>query len=337
MSLRKNSPLISVIIPVYKVEKYLDECVQSVLQQSFQDFEIILVDDGSPDQCPALCDAYAQRHNNIQVLHKENGGLSSARNAGLSIAQGDFILFLDSDDYWDDMDALAKLVSAMKDATDLVVFSFKKLVENTGNIISGNLENEPVTDFNTNEDCLAYLIHRGFFSVSAWTKLIRKELLLQNNILFREGATSEDIEWSGRVLLACKQVAYVNTDFYVYRQRDNSIVHSMSKESILCLKNNLIATIEAGKQALDPGSQMYAIYMAYASYQYATFFLCVHNIKGGKMYSEAKSMTKYIDILNYSKNHKVMLMRTVYKFFRLPGLWLAAKIYMRFFYNKVSL
>lgn len=90
--------MISVIVPVYKVEKYLDQCVASIVSQSFSDLEIILVDDGSPDNCPAMCDAWAKRDSRIRVIHKENGGLSDARNAGMAAAKGSFIGFVDSDD-----------------------------------------------------------------------------------------------------------------------------------------------------------------------------------------------------------------------------------------------
>ena len=93
------TPKISVIVPVYKVEAYLPRCVESLLSQTYKDFEIILVDDGSPDTCPAMCDAYAKKYSNIHVLHKENGGLSDARNAGVTIAKGEYVTFVDSDDY----------------------------------------------------------------------------------------------------------------------------------------------------------------------------------------------------------------------------------------------
>ena len=96
----------SIIVPVYKVEAYLPQCVASVLSQTFSDFELILIDDGSPDGCGALCDRYAREDSRIRVVHKKNGGLSSARNSGLRIASGEAIVFLDSDDYWDDPNAL---------------------------------------------------------------------------------------------------------------------------------------------------------------------------------------------------------------------------------------
>ena len=101
MTEQKKSPEISIIVPVYKVEKYLNECIDSILAQTFTDFELILVDDGSPDNCPALCDAAAEKDSRVRVIHKINGGVSTARNAGLAAAQGNWIGFVDPDDFVD--------------------------------------------------------------------------------------------------------------------------------------------------------------------------------------------------------------------------------------------
>ena len=117
----------SVIIPVFRVENYLRQCVDSVLNQTFNNFEIILVDDGSPDNSPAICDEYVQKDKRVHVIHKINGGLSSARNAGLTVAQGEYVLFLDSDDWWDDLEALAKIDIKLKGAnTDILIIGLKK-------------------------------------------------------------------------------------------------------------------------------------------------------------------------------------------------------------------
>ena len=104
---------VSFILPVYKVEKYLSECVESILAQTYSDFEILLVDDGSPDNCPALCDEWARVDNRIKALHKPNGGLSDARNYGLDHAQGDYVIFVDSDDFWVGKDCLGNLMNVV--------------------------------------------------------------------------------------------------------------------------------------------------------------------------------------------------------------------------------
>ena len=121
-----ETPLISIIIPVYKVEPYLRKCLDSVVQQTYRNLEIILVDDGSPDSCGAICDEYATKDERITVIHQENKGLSAARNAGLDIATGDYIQFVDSDD-WIEPDALATVLSIAEDHhVDIVCFGFNK-------------------------------------------------------------------------------------------------------------------------------------------------------------------------------------------------------------------
>ena len=104
---------VSFIVPIYNVEKYLSECVESILAQTYSDFEMLLVDDGSPDNCPALCDDWATKDSRIKTLHKPNGGLSDARNYGLDHAQGDYVVFVDSDDFWVEKDCLERLMNVV--------------------------------------------------------------------------------------------------------------------------------------------------------------------------------------------------------------------------------
>ena len=115
-------PLFSIIVPVYKAEKYISECVDSVLAQTFEDFELILADDGSPDRCPEICDEYAKKDSRIKVIHKNNGGASSARNSGIDAACGEYIIFLDSDDYWEGNYTLQRLAEKSKDGYDIIMF-----------------------------------------------------------------------------------------------------------------------------------------------------------------------------------------------------------------------
>ena len=125
MDVLKNK--ISVIIPVYNVEKYLKQCVDSVLQQTYQNIEVILVEDGSSDDCPRICDEYKKIDDRVVVVHQQNGGLSVARNTGISLMTGDYVMFLDSDDYWDDVDAVKRLVERVsKTNPDVLNYSYKK-------------------------------------------------------------------------------------------------------------------------------------------------------------------------------------------------------------------
>ena len=120
-------PVFSVVVPVYGVEEYLDRCVESILSQSFNDFELVLVDDGSPDNCPAMCDRYAEKDSRVKVLHKANGGLCSARNAGLTVATGEYIVPVDSDD-WIDRDALQRCGSISQMQSSLTRLKFSMII-----------------------------------------------------------------------------------------------------------------------------------------------------------------------------------------------------------------
>ena len=132
----KDNPLISVVIPIYKVEKYLCECVDSVINQTYTNLEIILVDDGSPDNCPAICDDYASKDSRIKVIHKENGGQSSARNAGIKIAKGEYISFIDSDDYVSPV-YIEQLYSTLKrSGAGLSCCTYSALPQKLSNIIT---------------------------------------------------------------------------------------------------------------------------------------------------------------------------------------------------------
>ena len=133
----------SIIIPCFKVEKYLSACVDSVLNQTFPDYEIILVDDGSPDRVPEICDEYAKKDNRIRVIHQKNGGLSRARNAGISAAKGEYLICIDSDDYIAKNDLLARVAEKTKSGTDVVLYGYQKLFESNNSLGGGDV---PILD-----------------------------------------------------------------------------------------------------------------------------------------------------------------------------------------------
>ena len=179
-----SKSLISVIVPIYNVEKYLERCVDSIVNQTYRNLEIILVDDGSPDNCPKMCDDFAKKDSRIRVVHKKNGGLSDARNSGMKIASGECIVFVDSDDYVD-CNMIAKMYDVMlKDDSDVVSCGVKWVDEN-GEVIS-----EPTVDKNeildTNEAMIEIIID-GKLKQHVWNKMYKTELI--QDILFKKGKT----------------------------------------------------------------------------------------------------------------------------------------------------
>lgn len=213
--------LISIIIPVYKVEKYLSRCVDSVLAQTYRNIEIILVDDGSPDKCPEICDEYAQRDGRITVIHKENGGLSDARNVGIEAARGAYVGFVDSDDYIHP-DMYKELYGALlEEKADVAVCGIEK-VECTDCQIK-SVENNNVRIYTGLQAVKNILVKESHVvSVVAWNKLYKKSLF--EGIRFPEGKLHEDEFTTYRIFYQCEKVVYVTGNYYYYFQRPDSIM-----------------------------------------------------------------------------------------------------------------
>ena len=211
---------ISVIIPVYNVEQYLNRCVESVVNQTYKNLEIILVDDGSPDNCPKMCDEWAKKDSRIKVIHKENGGLSSARNAGLDVATGDYISFLDSDDYFD-YNALETAYNYMiSEKADVVGFELKKLYEPYKLEALGR--DDGSVEVFTKDQLLKLFFSRSEASlVIVCTKLYKKDVI--KDLRFKEGKLHEDefilLEWINKT----NKFVLINKCLYFYFQRTNSI------------------------------------------------------------------------------------------------------------------
>lgn len=212
-------PKISVIVPVYKVELYLRRCVDSILSQTFKDFELLLVNDGSPDNCPYICDEYAKRDCRINVIHKNNGGLSSARNAGLDVAKGDYITFVDSDDWVAD-NYLEKLLDILVSTKSDISICNAWRVSNKHKKTEENLPSLPSTTFNSFE--LFWLVKKSsyIYTISC-AKLFKSSIL--TNIRFKEGVINEDEYFANDIYKQNIQVSILNDRLYYYYFRNDSI------------------------------------------------------------------------------------------------------------------
>lgn len=218
----KTDMRFSVIIPCYKVEQYLHQCVDSVLVQTYDDYEVILVDDGSPDGSPAICDEYGEKSDKVKVIHKPNGGLSDARNAGLDMAQGEYIMFLDSDDWWDDKEALSKIDAKIKETrADLVIFGMKKYFaqeDRYGDERIPCICND-VTSTLLNIQLVQRYMQSNIFVACACDKVVSRALIENDRQRFVKHQLSEDIEWCCKLLLKTPQIYILEEAFYVYRQQ----------------------------------------------------------------------------------------------------------------------
>lgn len=214
-----NLPLISVIVPIYKVEKYLCKCVDSLINQTYKNLEIILVDDGSPDNCPQICDDYSKKDSRIKVIHKENGGLSDARNAGMKIATGEYISFIDSDD-WVETQMIEKMFTCInKDKSD-VVSSGVKWVKDDGSLINDvTVDEDGILDTVTG---MKELLKDGLLKQHVWNKLYKASLI--SNIPYEKGKYHEDVFWSYQVFGIAEKTSVMKDSFYNYVQRKGSIM-----------------------------------------------------------------------------------------------------------------
>lgn len=245
-----DEPFFSIIIPVYKVEKYLNQCVDSVLFQIFEDYEIILVDDGSPDNCPLMCDEYSASNSRVKVIHKPNGGLSSARNAGLDIAKGKYIIFLDSDDYWCDCYFLEKLNSELKNGEiDIIIFGMKKYYQIDDKFGGERIPKLLDKDTSSNEKITYILMQNNEYVACAWDKVIKRSLIEKSGLRFVEGQLSEDIEWCAKLLLLKPAIKTMPECFYVYRQQNsNSITNNIGRRNLENICDIVTRYADIGKE-----------------------------------------------------------------------------------------
>lgn len=218
------SKLVSIIVPVYKVEQYLKRCMDSVLNQTYKNIEIILVDDGSPDNCPALCDEYAKIDSRVRVIHKENGGLSSARNVALDSVKGDYIFFVDSDD-WLALDTLEVLNEYLEKDYDMISFQRTYLTEEK--VVEKGEKNPKDMDVSQYIDA-SFLGRYDFFVT---TKIFKTEVF--NNVRFLEGRNYEDLEVMHRLFLNMKKV--VGLDYFLYyywKGNEGAITNTITMKNI---------------------------------------------------------------------------------------------------------
>ncbi len=228
----KNSikqPLVSIVVPVYKVpEQYLKKCIESTLRQTLKEIEILLVDDGSPDQCGAICESYASQDSRVRVLHKENGGLSSARNHGVRAAIGKWIMFVDGDDWIEPNMCQDMYITGEEKNVQLVMCGIMKDYGRSTTEYKFNLEDRKVYQ---GEECKwlqqQLLVYNGNIAV-AYSKLIRRELLINNNIfhdeVLRQGA--EGLEFNLRLFEKLESAVFINKPYYHYIYNENSISSS---------------------------------------------------------------------------------------------------------------
>lgn len=306
----------SIIIPVYNVEKYINQCVDSILQQRLDNIEIILVDDGSKDKSPLICDEYAKNYEFIKVIHKDNGGQSSARNAGIATSCGDYIMFLDSDDWWNPEVNVKKMLEYVAVHNDVDVFLFDSLDYCDQAYFKRNdhdnfcrINKESVDEFYQS------LIDNGNFEMHAATKILKAEVIKEHNLLFKEGYTGEDNEWMMRLLRVIKKVDIINEPLYIYRcDREGSITNTITSKNIKDMLSIVQSSIDfyATTDIIEV-LKLKEKELSFASYLWFTSLGLVYGLDNAdkKMLKPLFKSTKIV--CQYSTSKKTKLCNFVYK------------------------
>ena len=232
--------LISVIIPIYNVEKYLERCIDSILAQTYENLEIILVDDGSPDLCGLICDRYAHTDGRVRVIHKENAGVGMARNSGLDICTGDFIMFVDSDDYLSAEAVQALYERLLQDDSDMAIGKHTDVHED--GMKNGGFCSWMKDCVLTTQELVATTRTSKYLSLAPWGKLYKRHIF--ETIRYGTFLCGEDLMLYPSILNECKRISVVDREIYYYFQRDDSLVHQKSERA---KSDELIATINFAK------------------------------------------------------------------------------------------
>lgn len=297
--------LISIIIPVYKVEQYLRECVDSVLTQTYRNLEVILVDDGSPDGCPAICDEYVENDSRVKVIHKKNGGLSDARNVGIEMATGEYVVCLDSDDFWIGTDVLEKVVKELEYHPDILFFDRVTFCMNGQTIYPKDMQLSSINGKNRAE-ALTMLMQGGKFIVSACNKFLKTTLLKEHHVAFKKGIVSEDIDWTYQMMPYVQTMRGFDIPFYGYRRREGSITNSIGRKNL----DDLLSIIEHWSKDIQvKESDLQVKYQLLGYLNYQTFI--VMGLLQRLPTSEHKEFEQRIEklsfLLQYDVNKKTHL------------------------------
>ncbi|TYS69702.1 glycosyltransferase family 2 protein [Sutcliffiella horikoshii] len=266
------NPKISVIIPVYNTEQYLNYCVDSVLNQEYQNIEVILVNDGSTDKSADICDKYQKVDERVKVIHQSNSGASTARNKGIDNATGEYIMFLDSDDFWVD-GCLGKIISKLEKSEKEVDVMFLKYA-----VIK---ENGSLTDFKgykfdyfNRVELLRYISTQDKVAVSACLKVINKKIFSDKRVYFKDSLLAEDIDWFFKLVSVANSFVTYDGGFYCYRILKSSASRSTNEKRIADYLYILNKWIKLTSEKIDEAERDYFYYMIGYEYEIllATFF-----------------------------------------------------------------
>ena len=323
------NPMFSLIVPVYNVAQYLPQCIESVLAQDFADFELILVNDGSPDNSLAICQSYAAKDVRIKVIDKPNGGASTARNEGMATAKGNYFLFIDSDDYIESPNLLTEISKTIrKTNTDIVLYSGKNynMLNGKTSIQRGNYDLSQIKP-NDYLGTVKYLVENGQFPGSAWVFAIKADVVKINNLQFRTGIIAEDIDWCAKVFTVARSIDAVNGVFYAYRKNQSA---SVSNNAGLKGINSIMSIIEDWRPKLDHKQALGNMLLHNLGYYYFTSFVAYSKLDESAKQTVRERMKKNFPVTKFARHTKLKVLRILCQILGIDGAArLSGAIYKR--------
>ena len=311
------NPILSVIVPVYNAEKYLRDCVNSIVSQTYHDIEILLVDDGSVDNSSQICDLLATEDKRIRVYHKENRGASDARNYGIKRAMGEYLIFVDADDFLVGQDSLEVLIDNVTSLGDVSCLFFNCSYYHTeSNKFKrwAPFKNEMINTLSKN-DALIKLVEIASFPCSPCMKVMKRSFIIDNNILFQPGITAEDIPWFIDVLDNADSVRFV--DLYAYAYRTNVVGSVTNTSNNFKSFNNLRKIVRSEVEKLNGRSfspEAKNSLLSFFAYEYCILLGQVRSLSKNVREKEKKKLKKDCWLLNYTihpKVYKVYLLKSI--------------------------
>lgn len=307
--------MISIIVPVYNAGKYFEECVESVLKQTYNDWELILIDDGSTDGTREKCDNYSKSDNRIKTIYSNRGGVSRARNIGIDSAKGDYLFFMDNDDYWKEDTLLENVIQQIKvQNADIMMYSCITFWPDgrTDETVK-DIEIEKVNS-NDKASSIKYIVQKDILTRAVWTKAIKRDLFSDNNIRFPEGMRNEDVDVTGKLLLYSKKIGWCDNATYMYR-KGTGISQSdqqVSDQTILDMKEICIDFIDT-VDAKDISSELRTAYYSYIAYPFAVLMMYIGGTKNKQIKKECTQLKKYAKVLKADYNPYVKFINKAYK------------------------
>lgn len=308
----------SVIIPMYNAQSYISQCVESLLCQTLKDFELVIVDDGSTDESGMIVRRYMENDNRIRLISQPNGGQSKARNCGLCESKGEYIIYLDSDDFILKDDFLSKVKGRIEAASaDVVMYRYAKYYDAGQRLLKSHYDFVGTEGITEPEKLLPILAKKDAYYGSAWTKAVKRDLLLRNNIYFDETLSCEDFDWSYRIMEKAGSIDCLDEVFIAYRQRSGSVTKSGSyknAEDCLLMIEKYKARYE--DKELNISDEMRRGLLATVAKLYSSLLLTYIRVQSKEKRSMKPRLKKLASVLDYGTSKRPV---TIRKFYRLLG------------------